>query len=533
MKRKYCAALFGIFIGAGLLAGCAKTRESSVVKQKGKSSMENYKEAQDDTAKESSEGASLDTGEGAEDTQEEEGAVQTGALRARLGAPEHYENETTDATGKLKIITDAAVEIPEVDHASMIAVSQHPLDQEQIDLITETFFGDADIYDAYSLMQTTKSEIQAKIEELKGYAAQGNLDPYKWGTDEDGNYMFDINQAIEENEAALADAPEERVWQKVEPQFGLPYGDEGTGWNDTRFDGYVSVEDGSYYHYLLNTYGSFPYDVNIEKVDTLEAASRSENWLEYDMMNNGSLSDLPSKEEMQEEIGISLDEAVTTSQKKVEQLGFTDMELNGWEMAVKYWENVEPESTEDVGYARERQSGAGYILHYTRTLDGIPVTYTNDYGGSLESMDSDMETLAYERLYITVSKDGIEKVEFLNRYDIGEVKTENLELLPFDEIIAIYEKMMQISNADVLNYEKERSYHINRITFGYGRLYEPSADATTGMLVPVWNFFGTFDSAYEGEDGQVDTYTGSKDQYTSQLTINAVDGSVIDLGLGY
>lgn len=98
------------------------------------------------------------------------------------------------------------------------------------------------------------------------------------------------------------------------------------------------MEDGSYYHYLLNTYGSFPYDVNIEKVDTLEAASRSENWLEYDMMNNGSLSDLPSKEEMQEEIGISLDEAVTTSQKKVEQLGFTDMELNGWEMAVKYWE---------------------------------------------------------------------------------------------------------------------------------------------------------------------------------------------------
>ena len=53
------------------------------------------------------------------------------------------------------------------------------------------------------------------------------------------------------------------------------------------------------------------------------------------------------------------------------------------------------------------------------------------------------------------------------------------------------------------------------------------------MLVPVWNCFGTFDSADEGEDGQVDTYTGSKDQYTSQLTINAVDGSVIDLGLGY
>lgn len=526
MKRKYCAALFGIFIGAGLLAGCAKTPESSVVKQKGKSSMENYKEAQDDTAKEAAEGTSQDFGESAE------GAKQAGELCARLGAPEHYKNETTDATGKLKVITDAAVEIPEANQASMIAVSQHPLDQEQIDLITETFFGDADIYDAYSLHQTTKSEIQAKIEELKGYAAQGNLDPYNWGTDEDGNYIFNINQTIEEYEAELDKAPEERVWQKVEPQFGLPYGDNGSGMNDNSFDGYAAMEDGVYYHYQLSALNS-PYEVTIERLKDLEDTSNTQAWLEYDLLNDGSISDLPTEEELEEEIGISLDEAAAAAKEKVEKLGFTDMELNAWDMAVKYWENGDMTSTENVGYARERQTGAGYLLHFTRTLDSIPITYTREYGGNLESMESDMETWGYERLDITVSKDGIEKVEFLNRYDIGEVKTENLELLPFDEIIAIYEKMMQISNADVLNYEKERSYHINRITFGYGRIYEPSADATTGMLVPVWNFFGTFDSAYEGEDGQVDTYTGSKDQYTSQLTINAVDGSVINLGLGY
>lgn len=533
MKRKYCVALLGIFIGAGLLAGCAKTPESSVVKQKGKSSMENYKEAQDDTAKKPSEGAPSDSGNDAEDVQDAEGTEKEGALRARLGAPEHYKNETTDATGKLKITTDATVEIPEAGHASMIAVSQHPLDQEQIDLITDTFFGDADIYDAYSLMQMTKSEIQAKLEELKGYAAQGNLDPYKWGTDEDGNYMFDINLAIEENEAALAEAPEERVWQKVEPQFGLPYGDGGSGMNDDSFDGYAAMEDGAYYHYRLSAYSSFPYNVEIERLKDLEENANTEFWLEYDMLNDGTISDLPTEDELKEEIGISLEEAAAAAQEKVEKLGFTDMELNGWEMAVKYWENGDLTATENVGYARERQTGAGYLLHYTRTLDDIPITYTREYGGGLESMDSDMETWAYERLDITVSKNGIEKVEFDNRYDIGEVRTKNLELLPFDEIIAIYEKMMQIRNADILNYEKERNYYIDRIAFGYGRIYEPSADATTGVLVPVWNFFGTFDASYEGEDGQVDTYTGSKDKYSSQLTINAVDGSVINLALGY
>ena len=46
----------------------------------------------------------------------------------------------------------------------------------------------------------------------------------------------------------------------------------------------------------------------------------------------------------------------------------------------------------------------------------------------------------------------------------------------------------------------------------------------SGVLVPVWDFFGTqaFDDITIGQDG-----------YQSLLTINAVDGSIIDRDLGY
>ena len=38
------------------------------------------------------------------------------------------------------------------------------------------------------VMQGTPKEVFSHVEELKGYQAQGNLDPYGYGTDENGNY---------------------------------------------------------------------------------------------------------------------------------------------------------------------------------------------------------------------------------------------------------------------------------------------------------------------------------------------------------
>ena len=69
----------------------------------------------------------------------------------------------------------------------------------------------------------------------------------------------------------------------------------------------------------------------------------------------------------------------------------------------------------------------------------------------------------------------------------------------------LYGKMMVIQNADIMNYELSRTYQIDRIVFGYGRIYEPASDATSGLLVPMWNFFGSF-VASDDLDGVASTY---------------------------
>ena len=209
-------------------------------------------------------------------------------------------------------------------------------------------------------------------------------------------------------------------------------------------------------------------------------------------------------------------------QEKVDKMGITDLQFSDWSYAL--CNSLEEDNSLS-------NLGSGYAIYYTRTINGIPITQTMADGGALEDMDSTMETWSYERLYFFVDKDGIESMSYSNPYTIGETKTENLNLLPFAEIMKTYEKMMVVTNADNMEYEKSRVYDIDRIVLGYARIYEPSTDPHTGLLVPVWDFFGS--RKVEGDyDGN--SYSDITDYPSwSFLTINAVDGSIIDRDLGY
>ena len=524
MKRKTLALILGMMISTVLLAGCAETPEDSLVKMKGKEASEkNYEEAE-----------IPETQANAEETANADKTT----IRDMVGASETYQSTVTDETGKLKIDTNAVVEIPEAEKASAIAVSQHPFDQAEIDLITNAFFKDAKIYTSSSYFSRTKQQVLKELTTWKGYLAEGNMDPNGWGKDENGNYNLDIYEVIENLEQEYETAPEERVLEEVKPQFGLETSDGmgGTYVMDDNFIGVAVTEDGTPFRYILKSFGSTPMSVKIEnnkKYEQSEQADALFFWNSYDDFSANNdihlAESLPTEEELKTDIGISFEEAKALADEKVAALQIPDMELADWEYGLCTYQVNSPENN-DIHI-----HDTGYMLYYTRKLDGIPVTYTNSYGGALEDMDSEMETWDYERLNFYVTEDGIDQVEFINQYDIGKVKTERVNLKSFDEIMDIYEKMMLIQNADTLNYEDGRNYHIDRITFGYSRIYEPSTDSRSGVLVPVWDFFGNFEGMYTEEQksqGAPETF-GNYDKKCSHLTINAIDGSVIDRELGY
>lgn len=71
------------------------------------------------------------------------------------------------------------------------------------------------------------------------------------------------------------------------------------------------------------------------------------------------------------------------------------------------------------------------------------------------------------------------------------------------------------------------TFHITRIELGLARINYKD-DYNSALLVPAWDFFGYITT--NGEISEEEKLLANKNSF---LTINAVDGSIIDRHLGY
>lgn len=413
--RRLGAAVIASSLVMGAIAGCEKTPENSIIKEKGSKAIKGY-----------------------ESLGEDEGV----SLVDKLNIPEHYTNNASYEDGGLVIDTDAQVIVPQVSSIDTINVSAVKADSSLLDTVTKAFFGDSKIYDATTYLRQTKEQLQNQLTQLKKYKAEGNIDPYNYGKDENGNLQYDIDAEIERYENEINTAPENVEKKEIKPEFGIEYIDEKTGQvekMDDSFGGVVETDNGNYDYMAFISGPDVKFE--IRKIRT----------------------DLPDLQE-----------------------------FSAW------------------------QEGE-YI------------------------MDSTLVPWSYERCDIIVGENGIAQAELLSPYKVGEVQTENVKLMDFNSIMEIYEQMMEVSNVDILNYEKKRTFHIKKITLGYSRIYNPESKNDEGLLVPVWDFFGAFDVegelVEEDESGRRTTPISEKHsgEHSNQsfMTINAIDGTVIDRSLGY
>ena len=169
-----------------------------------------------------------------------------------------------------------------------------------------------------------------------------------------------------------------------------------------------------------------------------------------------------------------------------------------------------------------------YRFHYTRLVDGALVTPVFQNGAyemllNWEGRNFSLP-LPYEKLYVDVDEDGIFGLRY--EYPINEpiLETENAALLPFSEIWQIAEQIapMTIMYNEQYKAVVDNALSIERVELGY--MCVPKMDEPAHyQLIPVWDFFGRRilnDTSY--------------DQYNSALlTINAIDGTVIDRQYGY
>ena len=199
---------------------------------------------------------------------------------------------------------------------------------------------------------------------------------------------------------------------------------------------------------------------------------------------------------------------------------------------------------------------------FERMIDGIPVNYVreislpvNEQALEWENEDGTLhegQAEGWENEVLTMNFCSGTLQSFLHRNPIeaSNVSDEGLFLLPFDEIKDIFEKTITLqvmtedknrmiavdggSNYRYPSIEAQRAeITITKVQLGYMRMPDSEGSDTEAVLIPVWDFYGTWTSEepeYEygnGEDGLVMGNVTMDDAGVPLLTIDARDGSVI------
>ena len=443
-------------------------------------------------------------------------------LRESLNVPERVEMaDLPTQSEKFSVAISADVSVPETDHLSIYPVSAAEFSEAFVATAFGYFCSDQTMYDFGNLTET-REQIEGRIDSM-----QRDLDSNDSPDGPNGGdaWRTEYEAAIAKLKAKLPNAPEDlgepiRIAQ-LEPN-------EAVG--DGTYDLFMAVNAPEYpftmEFFVINNV-DYPTDAvrYIESTDTT-VAPRSEASFHFgdsrrvpgvlyrvkDVTNEAKIAELSTTPA----------EAMAKAAALLNTLGITDMKPYRVTLALEF-----DETTSATGkYA--------YSVEVCRMVDGVLVLspYARTYVGDL----NDGHEWAYETLDIRLDDEGIIGMNWVSPLSVGAAKVENATLLPFDSILDVAKTMLVVANepleADLNGYD-QIAIQIDRITLSLQRV--PNADSIDdGLLIPVWNFYGT--QRYVLTNG-VETQRNYDEPLDSIdqpfLSINAINGSVIDKTRGY
>lgn len=498
MKKKKAAILgTAVCLFSLALAGCqdsAQTQEEIVTPRQ-----EESQEGQEEEAMPESAGAD---GTGQADTE----SPVTGAIAQQVQAPESYSWESSD--GPVSVKVDAPIVIPQGEGFKTWQVQSRVFTQEDYDKVSQVLLNGAELWNRdEKLMEAshgfTAAEIDARIAQLEArkeeYEAQGFE-----GTVKDGSKNQSIDERIEEWKRLRENAPEELSVVTVPAVVSYT---ENSEYNEENWlYGMASVEGRDFFVSLDNNLRDDWRWINFE----IRCEEANSNFI------NVADETSPAAAEL------SRQDIKGMAQEAMEAMGFTDFAAAGEEFFSAFSGDESAESQ----IATVDQ--VGYGVYFTRLLEGIPVTYTHAGGSSMEE-DEDV-AWPYENIWLIYTKEGFVNFQWIDPYQIEKESDEYVFLLPWSEIQGIFEEMLVKKYSDFFadNKDVTVSFDINEVRLGYMRVIE-KGNVFEGRMVPVWDFFGSETINYP----DISEPYVIEGPYESWLTINAMDGTIIDRELGY
>ena len=172
----------------------------------------------------------------------------------------------------------------------------------------------------------------------------------------------------------------------------------------------------------------------------------------------------------------------------------------------------------------DRDTGYSYVVSLTRRIEGAPALSLNRAMALWERTDLTNAPPGYEEVIIALDLEGrVTHFIWSTPYELGEAR-EPQTLLPFEDILAIAGQTLPLMHTWEEIYAQDYGPHrITRIELGYMAVLQ--RDTMNFALTPVWCFYDTQAYRRSGDFW--------RERFGPDLTLSAVDGSVIDLLLGY
>lgn len=409
-----------------------------------------------------------------------------------LNAPESYQDSFV-IDGGINVSVDAAVKSVQTD-LPVVNVVPHMITEDEAKLWADVFFEGKTAYEPK--VEMTRAEIESTI-----LMYRTRIEEVKNSEDAQEREMADIYQ----QELSYYENIYESASENVEPVV--------CDFTFHSYDYFMTAADrqlwsgNDEYESLKNTQQikAEVQDLNGHSA-TVIASRRNEadyilNTLNFFYLDSQNMGDIPYKEMTQDEAAAIADQTVK------------DLQLSDWVL--------------DSGVDMSDATASRYLFNYTMTCQGLPVLtgYTID----LKSEDAYAANYYYSSLEITIRNGIVESVFLISPMDVVNTENENVRIKSFDEAYELFKSQMTTSytmnsiidfGSDTQMKNAKKEIRVDDIELGMFRVSKKDA-AYEYMLIPVWSYSGHI--FIDGEDWGV----------SNVCMLNAVDGSTIDVTLGY
>ena len=433
-----------------------------------------------------------------------------GNVAEQVQVPTSYQTKVMDEHGQLSVSVEADIEVPDTEGVRLKKVETRVFQKKDLELLNRVTMKGGKLTRRVYTDQQKEQGIFSNKDECKKIMAD------IIASNTSGGDGAELEELLKYWQGMMEAAPD--TFETEEVSMEVSYNPNKTEKgeyveNENTVSGDVEL-DGQLYRFYLNNNWSKDW----KKVSA--AMSKAEfRELEYTNSYDDTKYEIEWADDRRAVSDYKPDAGKIKKQGEelLQELGFTDMVVADSRISQRFY------SFNEVSEA--------LMLHYTRIIEGIPVTYANRRAATWETdvVEEPVIEDFSESLSLTFDEEGLAQMVWENPTEIYDMSDEYVFLLPFSDIKQIFENEVLSENLKYKDDNYDMQIDISKITLGYMCIPDEVSEME-GTLIPVWDFMGTA-SMFLNEFA-VDSGTGMDEmllnnENQSFLTINAMDGSII------